>query len=73
MVLAAPTNMFQYLLVQNAFSNSSDIMADLGLKFLMVQQLSKNDSNSDCHESLKNNIGNVSSISSYSTNRFLDW
>ena len=65
--------MFQYLLVQHVFSNSSDIMADPGLKFLTVQQLNKNDSNSDCHELLKNNNGNVSNISSLSTNRFLDW
>ena len=56
--------MFQYFLVQHAFSNRSDIMADPGLKFLMVQQLNKNDSNSEYHESLKNNNDNVSNISS---------
>ena len=47
-------------------------MADLGREFLMVQQLNKNDSNSDCHESLKTNNGNISNISSFTTNRFLD-
>ena len=40
--------------------------------WLMVQQLNKNDSNSDCHESLKTNNGNMNKIFSFTTNRFLD-